>query len=616
MRLKICAVALLSLVVSVVCSAGNSYVIPTTTLSALTSNNTSAANSFTSQTNGNRGAANISKVSIHSLLYVGATTKVYAHLLLWFGQSNHMNVGYSSTDPAQVRRQINDMISRGINGVVIDWYGPNNSIDAATELVMTEAEKHPGFTFAIMVDQGAIRWDSCPGCNPQQALIAQLQYVEQKYFSSPAYMTHLGQPVVTNFNIDLSYSIDWNAVNAALSTHPLFLFQDNGGFSHVLSGGSYSWVMPTTTDYGISYLNSFYDTGMTFPKEQTVGAAYKGFNDTLASWGSGRIMKQQCGQTWLQTFGKVNSFYNSGKQLDAVQLVTWNDYEEGTEIESGIDNCFSVSAKMSGTALQWNITGNENTIDHYVVYISADGKNLMALNTLQPGSRSLNLSSYSLAQGSYIAYVQAVGKPTMINHMSAAVNYAAPGPPPTSGGGGSSNSASIALGASPATLTVTPGHSGSTKLTVTPVSGAVQSVVVFSCSNLPAGALCSFSPASVTPGSSAATSVVTISTSTVAASVLGIHPGERNHPAGGFLLSGLGMMAIVVSGSWYTRKQIRHGVLLAGLAVILCILSSCGGAPSPAAQAAAAPRTGTFTVTINGDSGSQHSATSVTLTIQ
>jgi hypothetical protein len=127
------------------------------------------------------------------------------------------------------------MISRGIDGVIIDWYGSNTFEDQATQVVMAEAESQPGFTFAIMVDQGAIKWDSCAGCSPQQALINQLQYVEQKYFSSPAYMTDLGRPVVTNFNIDLAYSIDWNAVNAALSTHPLFLFQNNSGFSHVLS---------------------------------------------------------------------------------------------------------------------------------------------------------------------------------------------------------------------------------------------------------------------------------------------------------------------------------------------------------------------------------------------
>src|SRR5437763_3700640 len=102
-------------------------------------------------------------------------------------------------------------------------------------------------------------------------------------------------------------------------------------------------------------------------------------------------MGQQCGQTWLQIFGRANSFYNAGKQLDAMQLVTWNDYEEGTEIETGIDNCFSLSVNLSGGTLSWKIGGNENTIDHYTVYISTDGKNLMSLATIAPGNHSMNL---------------------------------------------------------------------------------------------------------------------------------------------------------------------------------------------------------------------------------
>jgi len=290
-----------------------------------------------------------------------------------------MNVGYSSTDPAQIHRQIQDLISRGIDGVIIDWYGPNNSIDQATQLVMAEAETHPGFTFAIMVDQGAIEWDSCSECSPQQALISPLQYIEQTYFPSRAYMTLQGKPMVTNFNIDQSYSINWPEVSQALSTQPAFLFQNNDGFTHVLSEGSYSWVMPTTSDYGMSYLTGFYDTGMPLEGEETIGASYKGFNDTLASWGSNRIMGQQCGQTWLQTFSKINALYDTGNQLEALQLVTWNDYEEATEIESGIDDCISISASISGTSLQWNAAGDDSTIDHFVPYISADGQNLMAL---------------------------------------------------------------------------------------------------------------------------------------------------------------------------------------------------------------------------------------------
>src|SRR5262249_31490935 len=179
MCLKTWAVAVLLVCATGVCAAGN-YVKPTTTLAAQTANNTSAAKSFVAQTNGNAGAGNVSKVDVHSLLYSGNNTKIYAHLMLWFGGSNHMNVGYSSDDAAQVHKQITDMISRGIDGVIIDWYGPGNSVDDATQLVMTEAEKHPGFTFAIMIDQGAIK-NACSGCDSQETLVSDLQYMEKIY---------------------------------------------------------------------------------------------------------------------------------------------------------------------------------------------------------------------------------------------------------------------------------------------------------------------------------------------------------------------------------------------------------------------------------------------------
>jgi len=148
---------------------------PTQSVASQTANNTSASSSFQSQRNGNLGANNVSKVDLHSLLYSRSTTKVYAQLLLWFGQSGHINVGYNSADPEQVHRQITDMISRGIDGVIIDWYGPNNSIDLATQLVMQEAEKHPGFGFSIMIDAGAIGQSSCYGCTPAQTLVQLLK---------------------------------------------------------------------------------------------------------------------------------------------------------------------------------------------------------------------------------------------------------------------------------------------------------------------------------------------------------------------------------------------------------------------------------------------------------
>ncbi|HLV87237.1 MAG TPA: endo-1,3-alpha-glucanase family glycosylhydrolase [Candidatus Sulfotelmatobacter sp.] len=394
----------------------------TTTFTAQTANNSSAANNFPTQSDGNLGANNVSKVNLHSLLYSGSSTKILAQLLVWFGQSNHMNVGYSSSDPAQVKRQAEDMISRGIDGVIIDWYGPNNTIDQATKLWMKEAEKHPGFAFAIMVDAGAIGAGSCPGCSAQETLTHLLQYVEQTYFVSPAYLNLDGQPIVTDFNVDRSYSVNWRAVNAALSTPPRYLFQDNDGFTHTLSDGSYSWVMPWASDYGLTYLSSFYQTGMQYSNLETVGATYKGFNDSLASWGSGRYIDQQCGQTWLQTFSQINSLYNSGRQLPYLQLVTWNDYEEGTEIESGIDSCFSLNASISGNSLRWTINGNESTVDHYNVYASSDGKNLEQVTHVKPGVHSVNLCNVPVIGASQL-YVQAVGKPSLANRMPAPVSY-------------------------------------------------------------------------------------------------------------------------------------------------------------------------------------------------
>jgi hypothetical protein len=148
-----------------------------TTVADQTANNTSAADNFSTQSNGNLGSNNVSKVNVHSLLYSGAMTKVLAHLMLWFGGSDHMNVGYNSNDAGQVKRQIEDMISRGIDGVVVDWYGPNNAIDQATQLVMHEAEQHSGFSFAIMIDAGAMGANWCSGCSPQQVLVNLLQYL-------------------------------------------------------------------------------------------------------------------------------------------------------------------------------------------------------------------------------------------------------------------------------------------------------------------------------------------------------------------------------------------------------------------------------------------------------
>jgi PKD repeat protein len=413
----------------------------TTTLTAETSNNTSTASSFAAQTNGNIGPSNISKMPIRSLLYNGSTTKVYTHFMPWFGFGDHMNVGYISTDTLQIQKQVNDMVSRGLDGAIIDWYGRGESskhyvfYDQTTQSFMHEAELHPGFHFAINDDAGSLKTCSTTvGCDVTQTLIDDLNYAMVTYSSSPAYLTSGGRPVIYFFGHE-AYAIDWTRVRAGVADNPMFIFRNASGFSKAESNGAFSWVAPETvsaTDpMALNYLNSYYKTTTTsFPTAYSSGSGYKGFNDSLALWGTGRLIDQQCGQTWLTSVADANKYYSSTKQMLGIQLVTWNDYEEGTEIETGIDNCVTVSAGVTGTVVSWSITGQMNTVDHFTVFASQDGENLMWLADAPTTATSMDLAQFKLNSGNYIVYVKAVGKPSLTNKMSAGVQLTVPNLPP------------------------------------------------------------------------------------------------------------------------------------------------------------------------------------------
>lgn len=402
-------------------TAGTVTITPTTTLAAQTANNTSASSSFTGTSNGNVTPKSVSKLPIRSLLYPGSTTKVYVHVQPWWGGSGHISIGYDSADPAQAERQVKDMMSRGINGAIVDYYGPTSTHnEKATLALLTAAEAHPGFEFAVAEDGGALKHVS----SPTAKLISDLNHIYYTYMGSSSYMKKNGRPVVLFFGTE-AYSIDWTKVRASALGNPLFIFRNAKGFTVAQSNGAYSWVgiASSSTDMGLTYLTSFYKTALTMTAKKTVGSGYKGFDDSIASWGKNRKVTQACGQTWLATLAEIGKHYSSSNQLESIQLDTWNDYEEGTEIETGIDNCVKVSAWMNGGSLLWGLSGKENTVDHYSIYVSKDGKNLMKLTEAKVGIRSINVSNYWLAAGTYYFYVKAVGRATFRNQISGAAIY-------------------------------------------------------------------------------------------------------------------------------------------------------------------------------------------------
>lgn len=439
MRIYSIGVTFIIVFSSLIASAGTAFKA-TTTLAAETSNNTSAADSFATQTNGNIGTTNISKVPMRSLLYPGSTTRIYAHFVPWFGFGDHMSVGYVSSDTLQVQKQVNDMISRGLDGAILDWYGRGtfnqhfSSYDLATQAFMRHAELHPGFNFAIMHDAGALKTCATTvGCDVTQTLIDDLNYLNTAYAGSSAYLYSGGRPVIYFFGHE-AYAIDWTRVRAGVAGNPMFIFRNGSGFTKPQSSGAFSWVEPTTVSatnlMAMNYLDNYYKTALSLSADYSTGSGYKGFNDTLALWGTNRIIGQQCGQTWLKTVAEAGRYYSTTSQMLGIQLVTWNDYEEGSEIETGIDNCVAVSSSVAGTVVSWSITGQMNTVDHFSVYASQDGANLMWLADAPITASSLDLAQFALNSGNYIVYVKATGKPSLTNKISAGVQLTVPNQPP------------------------------------------------------------------------------------------------------------------------------------------------------------------------------------------
>jgi hypothetical protein len=209
--------------------------------------------------------------------------------------------------------------------------------------------------------------------------------------------------------------------------------------------GSYPGSDPFGTQ---AFLPYFYGQAATHAGAITWGSAYKGFDDAVVNgWGGGRrYAGQQCGKTWLDTLALPGKTYSAQKQLDGIQLVTWDDYEEGTELETGIDNHVAVAAGVSGGAtLTWTVAlepgapaecaaavtagwDPASTLDHFAVYASpaGDGEHLtLVADGVPAGARSLDLAG-KLATGSYVLYVYAVGKASIHNHLSPSAAYAAP----------------------------------------------------------------------------------------------------------------------------------------------------------------------------------------------
>lgn len=285
----------------------------------------------------------------------GPSPEVIAAYMAWFGPSNHISVGYSSNDVAVLRRQIQQAKSLGISAFVVDWYGDRDPfIDQSYSMLQNLAAKEK-FHVAMMYDENN------PDAGATDEVIADFNRFHEDYLSSnspghEAYLTYRGRPVI--FIFPHGGRTDWTRVRQVVNQwNPApWLIEENLPGPHPEAfDGYYPWVHPGNegwkpdgSAWGQSYLDDFYHTMATkYADDIVIGAAWPQFDDSKASWSLNRHISARCGQTFRDTFNEWKKFFPAGQTIPFIMVETWNDYEEGTDIEPGIPTCKGQPAPQS-----------------------------------------------------------------------------------------------------------------------------------------------------------------------------------------------------------------------------------------------------------------------------
>ena len=237
---------------------------------------------------------------------------------------------YASGDKDIIEYQLLLMKLSGIDGVFIDWPGTQGGVlDYALMVRNTNSMvvllNKVGLKYAIVYE------DQNLNNNLVLDKVAQaktdMDYIASNYFSQSNYETIGGQPLLLDFGPQaLTNPSDWTSVFSALSPKPAFFtlwgFNNQAG-SNAL--GQFAWVVQAnTTSLANFYANSY--TGI------KIGAAYPGFQDYYAAGGWPGALGWQIAYNSTGTFNTTLDIALATSN-NYLQLVTWNDYGEGTMIE-------------------------------------------------------------------------------------------------------------------------------------------------------------------------------------------------------------------------------------------------------------------------------------------
>jgi len=240
---------------------------------------------------------------------------------------------YASGDATVIEYQLNLMRISGIDGVLIDWPGtivwndyPGNLANANA---LINRLQEFGLEFAIVYEDHNVgmAYDAGVISDKLAAGRQDMTYISNNYFTKSNYIKLNNQPLLLDFGPQtFKDPSEWSNIFQALSQRPTFLTlwyqsQEAAGSSN----GEFSWIY---FDF-MEGLTWFY---FSHPLDGVkMGGAYPGFH-TFYSIGGWPGPEWNIPHNGLGTFAQtLDLVVNS--PVDYIQLVTWNDYGEGTMIE-------------------------------------------------------------------------------------------------------------------------------------------------------------------------------------------------------------------------------------------------------------------------------------------
>ncbi|HQE92351.1 MAG TPA: glycoside hydrolase family 71/99-like protein [Anaerolineae bacterium] len=250
---------------------------------------------------------------------------------------------YDSMDDALLEYQVLLMKMSGIDGVIVDWYGSEDFWDYG---VLNQATgklfkyvRQAGLRFAICYEDQTVKHmvDNQHLSRADVYTHGQevMRYLQNTWFGDDAYLKTAGRPVLLTFGPQYYINAtDWEKLFSVLDVQPAFITLDKRLGTVALS--SYPWPPMWASKDGVltqaaleNYLNQFY--AQVSGDAYIVGGAFPQFHDIYkeagVSEGYGRLEAQD-GETFQLTLDLALSH-----NPDVIQLITWNDYGEGTSIE-------------------------------------------------------------------------------------------------------------------------------------------------------------------------------------------------------------------------------------------------------------------------------------------